>query len=286
MRGRLRPRPGLPAKRGIRMTRLPAVPADRKPAAGVPACPENTPPENAASEPAHRERPARTPAPLGPPQFRLRTMFLGLTALCAVFAVMHFVSLQASLVLLMAIGLVAAHVIGNALGTRLRDRADQQPADSPSGALPPRGSPQVAMPASQLTEHRRLPTLSLIVAAVGAVAGGVAGGGADRRGGLGGVDSGRGGAGHRIVRGAGGVCRIPGKQLLSGGPRRLAQSAGRPDEQTAPALTFSCPYCTPTHSHTELIDSEISNGPLIRLKRPHFRGFRWSPLAHWLDRTQ
>ena len=57
------------------------------------------------------------------PQFTLRTMFLLITVLGLSFAVLETIGMAASFGLLLAVVLVALHVIGNALGTRLRDEA-------------------------------------------------------------------------------------------------------------------------------------------------------------------
>ncbi len=58
--------------------------------------------------------------PLGPPRFSLRSLFLAVTALGCLFGAMAALGSFWSLVILLFAALVAAHVIGNAVGTRLR----------------------------------------------------------------------------------------------------------------------------------------------------------------------
>ncbi len=96
----------------------------------------------------------------------------------ALFAVMQAVGLFASFVLFFLLGLIAAHVIGNALGTRLRDEASRLAQAGGNAADPPPASGvlPVKPPASQLTECRRLPRRLFGIATLGAVLGGVAGG--------------------------------------------------------------------------------------------------------------
>ena len=63
---------------------------------------------------------------LGRPQFSLRTLFLALTAACGLFAGMASVGALVWSMIVMFVLLVAAHVAGNAIGTRLRDGADSR----------------------------------------------------------------------------------------------------------------------------------------------------------------
>ncbi len=60
------------------------------------------------------------------PQFRLRTLFLVVTYLAVVFALMGVIGPIASTALLLLLAMIALHVAGNALGTRLRDETSAQ----------------------------------------------------------------------------------------------------------------------------------------------------------------
>jgi fatty acid desaturase len=113
------------------------------------------------------------------PQFRLRTLLLLMAVCGALFALVQAIGMLMSLVLLVAIGLVAAHVIGNALGTRLRGEAARRSSMDEATEEPPPVSGTVPMRpiASKLTEHRRLPRRLLAIAGIWAVMGGIVGGG-------------------------------------------------------------------------------------------------------------
>jgi hypothetical protein len=126
------------------------------------------------SEPAD---PAQFPS-AAPPQFRLRTLLLVVAAFSVLFTVVQAVGLFSSLMLLMLLGLIAAHVIGNALGTRLRDEASRlaQAGGDAADPPPPTGELPMKLPASQLTERRQLPRRLFGIATLGAVLGGVSGG--------------------------------------------------------------------------------------------------------------
>ena len=81
-----------------------------------------------------------------PPQFGLRTMLLGVTLLSIAFAVSVAVGPARSAMLFLFVSLIVLHVVGNALGTRLRDHREREAHalrvvgsdDRPvSGAAPP-----------------------------------------------------------------------------------------------------------------------------------------------------
>ncbi len=63
---------------------------------------------------------------LRPPRFTLRTLWIVITALCCLFAVMASLSALWSAMLLLFLCLIAAHVLGNSLGTKLRDHTNRQ----------------------------------------------------------------------------------------------------------------------------------------------------------------
>jgi hypothetical protein len=79
-----------------------------------------------------------------------------------------------SLAILLLAALVAGHVAGNALGTKLRDRAARREIAAPdrSGPRPPIASPQ------RLTVPARLHWMTMVMAVGGAVAGAYFGGSA------------------------------------------------------------------------------------------------------------
>ena len=65
------------------------------------------------------------------PQFRLRTLMFAVALLAVLFAVMGLIGPTASAGLVMILVLAGLHVIGNALGTSLRDTANQHVANDP-----------------------------------------------------------------------------------------------------------------------------------------------------------
>ena len=78
----------------------------------------------------HRD--TRPPAPprdalrYRPFRFHLRTVWLVVTLLCVALGLMEQIGPVASLALVLLIGLVLCHVVGNSLGTRLRDEMTAQ----------------------------------------------------------------------------------------------------------------------------------------------------------------
>lgn len=65
------------------------------------------------------------------PRFSLRSLLLGVGLLSALFAVMSALGAVYSVLLVWVVLLVAAHVVGNAWGTRLREGRVETNADSP-----------------------------------------------------------------------------------------------------------------------------------------------------------
>ena len=63
---------------------------------------------------------------LGPPRFSLRALLLAVSLLCGLFAVMAAVGMLWSAAIALFLGLILAHVLGNSIGTRLRDEATRQ----------------------------------------------------------------------------------------------------------------------------------------------------------------
>ena len=66
------------------------------------------------------------PQAVGPPRFTLRTMLLAVTALGCLFGLMSALGTVWSVAILMFGCLLAGHVLGNSLGTRLRDGAPKR----------------------------------------------------------------------------------------------------------------------------------------------------------------
>src|SRR5688572_10022756 len=65
-------------------------------------------------------------------QFQLRTLFVGVGLLGVVFAIARLGGWGVSLALVTFIALAAAHVVGNVLGTRLRDEVSPQLNQTPA----------------------------------------------------------------------------------------------------------------------------------------------------------
>ncbi len=61
-------------------------------------------------------------------QFRLRTLLLAVSGCCLLFATMRSVGPTGSVALLFGLALVLLHVLGNGLGTSLRDQATAEKA--------------------------------------------------------------------------------------------------------------------------------------------------------------
>lgn len=111
---------------------------------------------------------------LKPPQFSLRTLLIAVTLCGGLFAVMLAIGAMWSAILGLFLILVAAHVIGNALGTTLRDQSDRSlPLESPPrGVAPP--SPNVE-PGKQLTQKIALAEITRTMTIVGFIVGALLG---------------------------------------------------------------------------------------------------------------
>jgi hypothetical protein len=114
-----------------------------------------------------------------PPQFGLRTLLLAITALSVVFAVFAAVGPMWSAMLALAFSLIGLHVVGNALGTRLREEAPHRinletPVDAEP--LPPLQLAGEIPAARRLQEHASIDFRCWIAAAFGAVLGASLGG--------------------------------------------------------------------------------------------------------------
>lgn len=76
-------------------------------------------------DPTKIESPDIPGGALGPPQFGLRSLFLAIAGLSALFGVMVWAGAVWALVLSVAGVLIAGHILGNSVGTRLRDRSTE-----------------------------------------------------------------------------------------------------------------------------------------------------------------
>ena len=133
---------------------------------------------------AHRGKPVSPPSDyrraLRPPQFTLRTLIGLITLLAALFSLVNVVHpvVMAGLVLLAL--LIAAHVAGNVIGTRLREIGDR-PVTKEGREVPPRPfdrniEQSSFAPPSDLARRISLGLPILIVTTAGVLTGGIGGG--------------------------------------------------------------------------------------------------------------
>ena len=114
-------------------------------------------------------------ASLGAPRFSLATLLLAMSAVSVLFAVMVVIGPVSSVLLVLLVSLAAAHVIGNAMGTALRDGARDFCAEPPEHAAKPRAHcpQQNSAPLVKNTGvSRALRVLTLLGAGAGAFLGG------------------------------------------------------------------------------------------------------------------
>lgn len=109
---------------------------------------------------------------LGPPRFSLRALLATMTGLCCMFATMSVIGPMGSIVILLFFCLAVAHVLGNSLGTRLRDGATQKlPARCEKRTLI---SHPVSAP-TRLSERTGMRPATYLMAAGGMIFGGIGG---------------------------------------------------------------------------------------------------------------
>lgn len=112
---------------------------------------------------------------LKPPQFSLRTLLIIVTLLGGLFAVMATIGVMWSAILGLFLILAAAHVVGNALGTTLRDHSDRSLVVSIARTTPARPNIEAG---KQLTQKIALAkitrTMTILGALLGAILGSVA----------------------------------------------------------------------------------------------------------------
>jgi hypothetical protein len=112
---------------------------------------------------------------LQPPQFRLRTLMIVTAACCGLFALFSVVSALLSAFIVLFLLLIAAHVIGNALGTRLRDGAPTAPIGAFDAPTARQLEGQIACP-QRLRETTRIERRTFVLTSCGALTGGLLGG--------------------------------------------------------------------------------------------------------------
>jgi integral membrane sensor domain MASE1 len=82
------------------------------------------------------------------PQFTLRTMFLAISCCAVLFAICAAIGLMATCGFLLVLTLVSLHIIGNALGTALRDEAPSSATSKEHGGS---DAPNLGFPALPMT---------------------------------------------------------------------------------------------------------------------------------------
>ena len=126
----------------------------------------------------------QTESALKPPQFRLRTMLIAVAVICVLLAVMVAVGMIWAMALLMFVLLIAAHVVGNSLGTQLRDHgsrvavlAEREETRHTAESEPNRPASRWQPPsAGRMQEKRPVGWLLIVLTVVGGLATGVVGG--------------------------------------------------------------------------------------------------------------
>ncbi len=108
-------------------------------------------------------------------QFGLRSLMLAITLCGILFAAMSALGALWSATLILFLSLAAAHVVGNALGTQLRDAGSRQP--GPVEPAVPFDAARPPVPTAQrLRERTGVSRGMLVIAAIGGLAGGTLGG--------------------------------------------------------------------------------------------------------------
>lgn len=114
---------------------------------------------------------------LNPPRFSLASLFFGVAVLGVLFAAITYLGTYATLLVILFVLTIAAHVAGNSLGTQLRDNGDKpQIVDGPSPQKRRRSGANDFAPPSQLHQRSTLGKPIFITTGVGIVAGAALGG--------------------------------------------------------------------------------------------------------------
>jgi len=114
---------------------------------------------------------------LKPPQFTLRMLLVAITLAGALFAVLAAIGAVWSVAILFLLTLIAAHVLGNSVGTRLRDNSPRTPWVGPAETSH-RPVADFATTPRRLAQRNRLHWITAVIATSGALAGGYFGGSA------------------------------------------------------------------------------------------------------------
>ncbi len=111
-------------------------------------------------------------------RFSLRSLLLWMTLLCGLLALLVSVSLGPAIVIASVALLIGAHVVGNALGTRLRDQAPRITDTAAGRGLAPAATQVSAavLPVTSLRNKQRLSRTTPVVASVAALLGSLVGG--------------------------------------------------------------------------------------------------------------
>src|SRR5690348_12868972 len=109
---------------------------------------------------------------VGAPRFLLGAMLIAVSALCCLFVVLAAAGVVWSMAILLLITLVGAHVLGNSVGTRLRDEATRETLakDGFCETVPHPVQPLTAPPrlAKRARLHRAIGLTSVLAGGAGA----------------------------------------------------------------------------------------------------------------------
>jgi hypothetical protein len=116
---------------------------------------------------------------LQPPRFGLLSLLVAIAILSALFAISHYFGTYGAAIAILFVLCVVAHVVGNALGTKLRDFGDRpvQPDGSPTRPLqvPRKLTAADFAPLTRLRERYSLGRRIFVITTAGAVIGGLVG---------------------------------------------------------------------------------------------------------------
>jgi hypothetical protein len=116
---------------------------------------------------------------LQPPRFGLLSLLLAIAGLSGLFAIVHYFGAYGAAIAILFVLCVAAHVVGNALGTKLREfgdtplEVDGTPARRAPFSRPP--TPAEFAPLTRLRQRYSLGKRIVVITVGGAVAGGLLG---------------------------------------------------------------------------------------------------------------
>ncbi len=113
-------------------------------------------------------------------QFRLKTLLIAIALCSAAFALMAWIGAVWSIVLLFFVALIAGHVAGNAIGTKLRGKRPKRPPPGPMSNAKPTSSAATKKERSaadppRLGTKASLHRMAIVATLAGSVAGALAG---------------------------------------------------------------------------------------------------------------